>query len=212
MKKLLIALTLLSACYIALSQKFDTIKLPAPVRQGGMPLMQALNERHSSRNYIDKQLSDQQMSDLLWAAFGINRADGRRTAPSARNKQEIEIYAATAEGVFLYDAAGNTLIRISSDDIRAKTGTQPWVKEAAVNLIYVCNKERSASSDETGILVNAAFSAGAIAQNVYLYCVSEGLGSVVRGSFDKNVLSPLLKITEKQVIIMTQTVGYMKEP
>ncbi len=210
MKNIAIALILLSVCSVSSGQNSDIIKLPVPVRQGGMPLMQALNERHSSRNYVDKQFSYQQLSDLLWAAFGINREDGRRTAPSARNKQEIEIYVATAEGVFLYDAPGNALLRISSEDIRGKTGSQPWVKDAAINLIYVFNKDRSASSDEEGALINAAFSAGAIAQNVYLYCASEGLGSVVRGSFDKNIVSPLLKLTDKQVIIMTQTAGYVK--
>ncbi len=210
MKNYVLISFMLSLCTAVLSQMPDTIKLPPPVRQGGMPLMQALNERHSSRDYTDKQLSDQQLSDLLWAAFGINRADGRRTAPSARNKQEIDIYVATAHGAFLYDAGKHSLLLITPDDIRGKTGTQPWVRVAAVNLIYVCNKARTASADETGALINAAFSAGAIAQNVYLYCTSEGLGSVVRGSFDKNILNPLLRLDEKQVIIMTQTVGYTK--
>ncbi len=210
MKKALIVSILLSVCCTNFSQTSDSIKLPPPVRQGGMPLMQALNERHSSRDYIDKELSYQQLSDLLWAAFGINREDGRRTAPSARNKQEIDIYIATAKGVFLYDAASHTLLLIASDDIRDKTGMQPWVKDAAVNLIYVCNKNRTAPADETGTVINAAFSAGAISQNVYLYCASANLGCVVRGSFDKSVLAPLLKLSENQVIIMTQSVGYIK--
>lgn len=205
-----VSISFLLLCTAVLSQMPDTVKLPPPVRQGGMPLMQALNERHSSRDYTDQQLSDQQLSDLLWAAFGINRADGRRTAPSARNKQEIDIYVATAQGVFLYDAVNHALILIAPGDIREKTGAQPWVKVAAVNLIYVCNKERVGSTDEMSTMINAAFSAGAIAQNVYLFCTSEGLGSVVRGSFDKNVLIPLLKLNEKQVIVMTQTAGYTK--
>jgi len=191
-------------------QYIDSIPMPDPARQGGKPLMQALNERHSSRNFIDKELTHQQLADLLWAANGINRPDGRRTAPSARNRQEIDIYLATAKGVLLYDAAKNRLICISTEDIRAKTGGQPWVKVAAVNLLYVCNKDKAASSDTTGMLVNAAFTAGACAQNVYLYCASEGLGSVVRGSFRNEDLNGLLKLSSQQVIIMAQTVGCIK--
>jgi nitroreductase len=191
------------------AQNTDTIPLPDPVKQGGKPLMQALNDRHSSRNFNEKELSQQQMADMLWAAFGINRPDGRRTAPSARNRQEIELYITTAKGTFLYDAVKNSLICISKEDIRTNTGGQPWVKDAAVTILYVCNMDRAASSDTTGMLVNAAFTAGACAQNVYLYCASEGLGSVVRGSFRNEGLNGLLKLTSQQVIIMAQTVGWV---
>ena len=190
------------------AQDMDTIPLPEPVKQGGKPIMQALNDRHSSRNFIEKELSQQQLSDMLWAAFGINRPDGKRTAPSARNKQEIELYIATAEGVFLYDALKNSLISVAREDIRAKTGGAPWVADAAVNILYVCNKDRSTARDEMGTMINAAFSAGACAQNVYLYCASAGLGSVVRGSFNADDLKGLLKLTGQQVIIMAQTVGW----
>jgi SagB-type dehydrogenase family enzyme len=193
---------------IVQAQNTDTIPLPDPVRKGGKPLMQALDERHSSRNFSEKELTLQQLSDMLWAANGINRPDGRRTSPSARNKQEIDIYITTARGTYLYDAGNNTLIGISADDIRAKTGGQPFVKDAAVNILYVCDRSRSASSDETGAMVNAAFTAGACAQNVYLYCASEGLGSVVRGSFSHEELKGLLKLNDQQVIVMAQTVGY----
>lgn len=197
-----------SLCF---GQGIDTVQLPVTIKQGGMPLMQALNERHSSREYLDKELSPQQLADLLWAANGINRSDGRKTAPSARNKQEIDIYLTTAKGVFLYDAMNNMLICISGEDIREKTGGQPFVKTAAVNLLYVCNKGKSASSDEMGLMVNAGFTAGAIAQNVYLYCASEGLGSVVRGSYNGEVLHGLLKLSPEQVVVMAQTVGWVKE-
>jgi nitroreductase len=211
MKHILFILLLAFSKSFLFAQTCDTIQLPDPVKQGGKPLMQTLNDRHSSRDYVDKELTLQQVADMLWAANGINRPDGRRTAPSARNKQEIDIYIATAKGIFVFDAVNNRLICISAEDIRVKTGSQPWVKDAAVNLLYVCNKDKSASSDTTGMLVNAAFTSGAIAQNVHLYCASEGLGSVVRGSFDKEVLSGLLKLTGQQVIIMTQTVGFIKQ-
>jgi SagB-type dehydrogenase family enzyme len=192
------------------AQIADTIHLPDPVKLGGKPLMQALSDRHSSRNYEEKELSPRQMADMLWAAYGINRPDGRRTVPSARNRQEIDLYITTASGTYLYDAEKNSLIGITGEDIRAKTGNQPFVKDAAVTILYVCNKSRSAASDETGALINAAFTAGACAQNVYLYCASEGLGSVVRGSFSKEELPTLLKLNDQQVIIMVQTVGYLK--
>lgn len=195
---------------LCFAQGNNDIKLPEPSKKGGKPLMQALNERHSSRDYLNKELTPQQMADLLWAANGINRADGRRTAPSARNKQEIDIYITTAKGIFNYDAAKNSLISVSKDDIRAKTGSQPFVKDAAINILYVCDKTKAASSDEKAMLVCAAFAAGAIAQNVYLYCASEGLGSVVRGMFNSDELSGLLKLNSDQFIVMAQTVGNIK--
>jgi SagB-type dehydrogenase family enzyme len=208
MKHFCFLLSLVLIAQFSVAQRADTISLPDPVRQGGKPLMQALNDRHSSRNFSERELTPQQLSDMLWAANGINRPDGRRTSPSARNKQEIDIYITTARGAYLYDAVKNTLIGISAEDIRAKTGGQPFVKDAAVNILYVCDKGRAASSDETGALINAAFTAGACAQNVYLYCTSEGLGSVVRGSFSSDELNVLLKLSDQKVIIMAQTVGY----
>ena len=208
MKQYFIVMLTIVTGSLSVAQSPDSLKLPDPIKQGGKPLMQALNDRHSSRNYTEKELTPQQLSDMLWAANGINRPDGRRTAPSARNKQEIDIYITTARGVYLYDAVKNSLIGISAEDIRAKTGGQPFVKEAAVNILYVCNKSRAASTDETGALVNAAFTAGACAQNVYLYCTSEGLGSVVRGSYPGDELKGLLKLSDQQVIVMAQTVGY----
>jgi SagB-type dehydrogenase family enzyme len=210
MKHIIFLLILVLAARLSVAQSPDTILLPEPVRQGGKPLMEALNDRQSTRNYTEKELTPQQLSDLLWAANGINRPDGRRTAPSARNKQEIDIYITTARGAYLYDAEKNSLNGLSSEDIRAKTGSQPFVKDAAVNILYVCNKDKAASSDEIGIMVNASFSAGAIAQNVYLYCASEGLGSVVRGSFKSDDIKGLLKLSDQQVIIMAQTVGNIK--
>jgi SagB-type dehydrogenase family enzyme len=210
MKHFFFLFTLVLIARFSIAQSPDTILLPKPVKQGGKPLMEALNDRHSTRNYTEKELTPQQLSDLLWAANGINRPDGRRTAPSARNKQEIDIFITTANGCYLYDAIGNKLICVCHGDIREKTGSQPFVKDAAINILYVCNKDKSASSDDMDIMVNAAFSAGAIAQNVYLYCASEGLGSVVRGSFKSDALTDLLKLNDRQVIVMAQTVGNSK--
>ena len=192
------------------AQSNDTTVLPHPDKIGGLPLMNALNERHSSRNFIKKDLTAQQLSNLLWATFGVNRPDGRRTAPSARNYQEVDVYIATAHGVYLYNAFKNALIRISDKDLRATTGTQGYVKDAAVDLVYVLDKKRVPGDNDEGKLVGAAISAGAMVQNVYLYCASEGLGCVVRGSFDKEQLADALKLGGQQEIIITQSAGPVK--
>ena len=192
------------------AQSGDTIMLPQPVKNGGLPLMNALNERHSSRNFKNDELTMQQLSDLLWAAFGVNRPDGRRTAPSSRNYQEVNIYIATAKGVFLYNAPGNKLIKISGSDMRSTTGTQGYVKDAAVDLVYVLDKSRVPGDNDDGKLLSAAISAGAMVQNVYLFCASANLGCVVRGSFDNDQLSNVLKLNNNQEIIITQSAGPIK--
>lgn len=192
------------------AQSGDTIMLPQPVKSGGPPLMNVLNERHSSRNFKNAELTMQQLSDLLWAAFGVNRPDGRRTAPSSHNHQEVDIYIATGGGVFIYNAPGNNLVKISGDDMRSATGTQGYVKDAAVDLVYVLDKSKVPGNNDQGKLVSAAISVGAMVQNVYLYCASENLGSVVRGSFVDEELSDVLKLNNNQEIIITQSAGPVK--
>jgi len=117
----------------------DSIQLPNPQTEGGKPLMQALKDRKTIRTFSEEKLPVQTLANLLWAAFGINRPDGRRTAPSAKNWQEIDIYVATADGLFLWDHKKNALNPIVMKDLRTMTGTQAYVKEAAVNLIYVAD-------------------------------------------------------------------------
>lgn len=193
-----------------MAQSSEMVGLPSPHKQGGKPLMQALNERHSKRQYVEKDLNDQQLSDLLWAAYGINRQDGKRTAASANNKQEVDIYLATSKGVFFYNALENELKKISSDDLREQTGRQPFVKTAALNLIYVVNKNKASGNDDHSKLICGSICIGAISQNVYLYCASEGLGSVVRAMVDKDKLTGILKLNSSQEIVLTQTVGFVK--
>ena len=144
--------------------------------------MSALNERMSVRTFSGEKLPMQTLSNLLWAAFGINRPDGRRTAPSAKNWQETDIYVATADGVYLYDAKKNALDTIVTKDIRAMTGTQAYVKDASVILIYVADYSKvDAGGFDKQILVGA--DTGLISENVYLFCASEGLATVVRASY-----------------------------
>ncbi|MFZ0732135.1 MAG: SagB/ThcOx family dehydrogenase [Candidatus Sulfotelmatobacter sp.] len=196
---------------IASAQALKPIQLPPSQMTGGRPLMEVLKDRKSTREFGSGTLSPQTLSNLLWAAFGINRPDGRRTAPSAMNWQEVSIYVATPAGVYVYDAKANALEPVVAGDFRAATGTQSFVKDAAVNLVYVSDlskTDRAASSDAQ---IYTAADVGFIAQNVYLYCASEGLGAVVRASVDKPSLAKTLKLQANQKIILAQSVGYPKK-
>jgi len=127
------------------AQQLQPVDLPAPQTTGGMPLMQALKARHSTREFSSRKLPLQELSNLLWAAFGVNRpASGKRTAPSAMNWQETDIYVATADGLYVYDAGGNKLDPVLAEDVRAATGTQSYVGEAPVNLVYVADLAKTA--------------------------------------------------------------------
>ena len=198
-------------CTLALSQNLSPIQLPPPQTEIGKPLMQALKLRQSSRSFGTKPLPLQELSNLLWAAYGINRMEsGKRTAPSAMNWQEVDIYITLQNGAFLYDAKTNSLLPVAAKDIREATGKQPFVKEAPVNLVYIADEKRiSRASDEDKIRWSAA-DVGFIAQNVYLYCTSQGLAVVVRGMVNRETLSKELKLRPEQKIILCQTVGYPK--
>jgi nitroreductase len=182
-----------------------TIKLPAPRLDRAAPLMQALKDRRSERSYSDRRLSMEQLADILWAANGINRGDGKRTSPSAMNRQGVDIYAVTADGVFLYDAAKHALVAVATGDFRKDLGEQEFVAFAALNLAFV------ADTDVIGV-DGAAIAVGCMAQNVALYCATEGLGNVVRGWFEPQKVSKVLVLKPNQKVILTQTVGYPKEP
>jgi SagB-type dehydrogenase family enzyme len=196
-------------CSIANAQ--EPIRLPQPDKQGGKPLMQALNERHSAREFSSDSLPPQVLSNLLWAACGINRATGQRTAPSASNKQEIDIYVAMPGGLFLYDAKGHQLQPVLAEDIRAVTGTQDFVKSAAINLIYVADLPKAGRTKTEDIQFYSGANTGFIAQNVYLYCASQGLATVVRAMIDREALAKAMKLRPDQKIALAQSVGYPKK-
>lgn len=190
----------------------EPIELPEPNMKGGMPLMEALKARSTQREYAPKDIPNQVLSDLLWAAFGINRPDsGKRTAPSAMNWQETDIYVALKSGLYLYDPYKNILRPVLADDIRAATGMQPFVKDAPVNLIYVADLSRMGKAPDEEKKVYSAADVGFISQNVYLFCASEGLATVVRGWFDRERLSETMKLRPEQHIVLTQTVGYPRQ-
>ncbi len=188
----------------------DVIKLPAPKTEGGMPLMQALKERRSGREFSPKKLSLDTLSNLLWAAWGINRPDGHRTAPSARNSQEIDVYVAMSDGLFLYEPKQHQLQRILSDDIRAACGTNDYVKDAALNLVYVADLTRGNLKEPNAIEFYTGADTAFLAQNVYLFCASEKLSAVVRGSIDRPALAKIMKLRPDQKITLSQSVGYPK--
>jgi len=198
-----------SSTFAYAAEQVDTVRLPAPNTEAGMPLMRALKTRGSSREFSQKELSAQTLSDLLWAGFGVSRADGKRTAPSARNMQEIDIYVAKADGLFRYNAQENALELIGTEDIREATGMQPFVKNAPVNLIYVSDPAKMGATGAQAA-VWAAMDTGFIAENVYLFCASEGLATVVRGMFDPEKLSKAMKLKDGRKVTLTQTVGYPK--
>ena len=214
MKKMI--LTSLTIVSISLSLIAQDIALPAPDRKGGKPLMQALNERQTTRTFTEDKLTQQQLSDMLWAAWGINRADQKkRTAPSAMNYQEMDVYVALQGGLYLYAAETNSLKMINNKDLRKTTGTQSYVNNAALNLVYVADmgragKKEGVKIDDSDLLMSYS-DAAFMAQNVYLYCASANLGCVVIGSIPKDKLAVEMGLRSNQIIILAQTVGIPKK-
>lgn len=201
-KLILLSIVVVGVNSTALGQD---ISLPEPKFENSVTLFEALSERRSAREFIDRDLSFEELSELLWAAFGINRKDkGMRTAPSAHNAQEIDIYVALTTGVYVYDAVNNKLSKHMDEDIRKYCGKQGFVKNAPVVLIYV------ADTSKKGIGEYIHVDTGFISQNVYLYSASKGLNTVILGWVNKDKLSKVLKLTEKQLITYTQPVGYSK--
>ncbi len=192
------------------------IKLVKPDKSGGIPLMQALNNRTSSREYDNRKLTDEQLSGLLWAAWGINRPEeGKHTAPSSNNKQEMQVYVSLESGLYLYVPESHLLKQIHNRDIRKSTGKQDFVEIAAVNLVFVSDliKAGVTNPEKAGpeALNTSAINTGFMAQNVYLYCASEKLACVVRGWMDTPELAKAMELAPHQRIIVSQTVGYPKK-
>lgn len=195
----------------ASAEELKAIALPEPQTSGGKPLMQALAARKSARDFRPEELPPQLLSDLLWAANGVNRSDGRRTAPSASNRQAIDIYVANKAGLYLYDAAGNALVPVLGGDIRPVTGKQDFVKVAPAVLIYSADFSKMANRSEEDAAFYSATDTGYISQNVYLYCASAGLSTVALGWVDKEELAKAMKLRSDQRVILTQPVGYPKK-
>jgi SagB-type dehydrogenase family enzyme len=210
---------------LSVSQEAKVIKLPPPQTDGGKPLMQALKSRQSTRGGYgpEEKLSMQTLSNLLWAADGVNRPPNHRTAPSAVDWQNIDIYVLDADGVFLYDPTQNSLKVITDEDMRAKAGLegpaagpmkQDFAKTAPVSLVYVANLAKTKAMNYGGESVGLWWSAvgvGAIAQNVYLFCASENLACIVRAMVDATKLSEVFKLGPDQKVMLTSTIAQFKK-
>ena len=196
------------ACVLSLSAQ--DVQLPEPVKTGGKPLMDCLNERKTSREFdAERQFDNQTLSNLLWAAWGYNRP-GKRTAPSSRNKQEIDIYVVMKSGLYLWDAENNILQLKVEGDLRAATTMQPGVGEASAVLVYVSNTDKIDGKNHDELIAATNANTGFIAQNVYLYCASENLAAVIRAMVDRPKLGEVMSLTDSQMIVLAQSVGYPK--
>ncbi|MGB8897553.1 MAG: SagB/ThcOx family dehydrogenase [Pseudolabrys sp.] len=200
----------LAGTSVVAAQKDVIIQLPPARAQGGKPLIEALKLRRSVREYADRALPSQVLSDLLWAAFGINRPSGDRTAPYWRHVMVIDIYAAMADGLWFYDPKRHVLQQRSRVDIRAATGLQDFVASAPLNLIYVAHGERMQDVTPVERRLYASVDTGFIGQNVYLFCASEELATVFRGAVDTKKLARIMELDPTQFVTFAQTVGYPK--
>jgi SagB-type dehydrogenase family enzyme len=208
MKPLFLLILLFMSSLSLFSQK--NIQLPEPRKTGGMPLMETLSKRATCRTFQSKELTNTQLSNLLWSAFGVSRPDGKRTAPSAMNKQEADIYVLLKSGVYVYNAEKNMLEMVSGNDERVYAGKQDFVKDAPVQLIVVASLSKMGDGTESDKLNLAFIDAGYISQNIYLFCTSEGLATGARAMIDKETLSTKLKLKPDQRIIIAHSVGYPK--
>ena len=187
----------------------QTLELPAPQKTGGMPLMEALAKRATVRSFDTTGISMQQLSNLLWASFGVNRPDGRRTAPSANNKQEIDIYVLLKNGAYVYDAQNNKLDLVSPEDLRSQASDQRFA-DAPVQLIFVADLTKRGGNSEEEKLRMVDIDCGYISQNAYLYCTSEGLATGARATVNRDALIPKLKLSPEQRILLAHSVGRPK--
>jgi len=187
-----------------------TISLPPPDHTGGPPLMQTLSRRHSSREFAPEPLPLLTLSGLLWAACGVNRPDGGRTAPSALNAQEVDLYVALPEGAYRYDATAHALQLVAAADVRRVTGYQDFVDDAPLDLVFVADYSHVSLVPANVRESYSSVAAGAISQNIYLFSAANGLATVIRAWIDRDAIANALGLTHDQHVLLSQTVGYPK--
>jgi nitroreductase len=212
MRTIVVLLAWVTCTTLGYAQDLAPVALPPPQTHGGVPLMQALGLRATSRAFATDSLPRQTLSNLLWAACGINRPDsGKRTAPSARNWQEIDVYAVMAQGVYRYDPASHALQPVVAGDLRRLTGRQEFVGSAPVTLVLVADRTRM--KDATGEEMESYSWADAafVSENVYLFCASEGLATGVRAMVDRPALAQQMKLADTQSIVFAQSIGFPKK-
>ncbi len=203
------AAPLLATAFAGPSLADELVKLPAPRMMGGKTLMEAISLRRSTRAFSTQAIDRQTLSDLLWAAFGINRPEsGGRTAPSWHGSYEIDIYAADADGVWFYDAVGHAIRKVLQQDIRAEIGEQPFVATAPVVLIYVADRSRMYAAPEEEQIRFAYVDTAFVSQNAYLFAASAGLKTVVIGSIKADAVWKRLGLRDDQIVTLGQPIGY----
>lgn len=207
----LVAGVLAVAWGVATAQELADISLPPPKTEGGKPLRDALKARASTREFGTQPIEPQTLSDLLWAAQGITRADGKRTSPSAKDWREIEIYVLNAEGAYRHDVRANRLQAVAKGDLRGLTGKQEFVTQVPVNLVYVADTTKMQKASAEEVVFYSAVDAGFVSQNIYLFCASEGLATVVRMPGDTSALAAALNLPDTSKIILAQSVGWSKK-
>lgn len=194
----------------AVGNAVSMISLPPADRTGGLPLMETLARRHSSREFAPHPLPLPVLSGLLWAAYGVNRLDGGRTAPSALNAQEVDVYVALPEGAYCYDAKAHVLQLAAAADVRRVTGYQDFVDDAPLDLVFVADYSRAGLVPVATRESYASVAAGAISQNVYLFSAANNLATVIRAWIDRDAIANALGLTHDQHVLLSQTVGYPK--
>ena len=210
MKRIIIFSIFLVCAFSIQAQELRVIKLNAPDKTRGSAIMKALNDRQSIREYKPESLRPQDLSDLLWAANGINRPDGRRTAPSARNLQEVDMYVIFPEGAYRYDPKEHALIPVSAGDFRgAVAANQDFAKEAPLSIVLVADMSKHANMSESNKLT-AAIDVGIVCQNINIACAGLGLATVPRGIMDQAALRTALKLSDHHLLLMNNPVGYPK--
>jgi SagB-type dehydrogenase family enzyme len=189
----------------------STLVLPAPQTTEGLPLMQALRLRQSQRSFDPAPLPMQTLSNLLWAAAGVNRTDlGGRTAPSAMNAQEVDVYAALPGGLYQYEPVHHRLLMVRDTDVRRVTGYQDFVDTAPLDLVYVAHHGRMSLVPAAQRDAYAWYAAGAMSQNASLYCASAGLATVIRAWIARDALAQAMGLTSDEQVLVSQTVGLPK--
>ena len=175
-----------------------------------MPLRDAIQARRSERAFARRPLSLQTLSDLLWAAFGPISAK-RRSAPSSHNRQETDLYVLLEQGAYRYDFAENKLVGVTEEDLRAASGSQDYVGTAPLELAFVADKRKITGKTDRGVVETIYVDTGFISQNVYLFCASEGLATVVRAMVPKDTLAARLHLAPDQEITLVQSIGWKSE-
>jgi len=213
MKRLGISFTFMLMAALGMhAQDLQDIKLNDPDKSRGSSVMKALSDRASVREYDPKELSLQDLSDLLWAANGINRPDGKRTAPSAMNRQEIDVYVVNKDGAYRYDAATNTLIGLTGGDFRkAVAASQDFAATAPVSIVLVANLEKLGDPASENTRVTAGMDAGIVSQNINIFCAAVGMATVPRGTMNKDELKTILKLSDNQSLMLNNPVGFPKK-